>query len=140
MEEHKIAVLTSSGVIVGLFDRRRAATKCLLSERIFFAAIPPATMGQAMDVPLSSKDPSLVPVWADITEVPGAYTSMQSPEFEKSDIESSEFVAPTVITPWLEAGLKRQASDALFPPATTVVIPALTNDSAAFTNFKFDRV
>ena len=66
---------------------------------------------------------------ADMMETPGAKMSTQVPKFVKDARLSVDAVAPTVTTLVLYAGEKPHALDALFPAATTTVMPTVTRSS-----------
>jgi hypothetical protein len=64
---------------------------------------------------------------AEVIDEPGAYTSTHFPQLLKLDLLSEMDVAPTVKAEAVEAGdVSKQASDALFPAATTMTTPFAT--------------
>ena len=68
------------------------------------SARPPATWGDAMEVPLIVLVAVLLPAQAAVIDDPGAKISRHDPWFENDERESDLVVDPTVIATGSEAG------------------------------------
>src|SRR5690606_4050078 len=99
------------GVNDGLAARMRAA--------------PPATCGDAIEVPLMVLVAELLVNQADVIDTPGAKMSRQEPQLENDARWSLICVAPTVIAAGTSAGEKLHALELLLPAAIAYVTPAL---------------
>ena len=89
-------------------------------------AATPATCGDAIDVPEMVLVAEVPVCHADLMAEPGANTSTHSPKFENDERVSVVVVEATVIAFGAAAGEDKHASAALFPAATTTVIPSST--------------
>jgi len=113
-------------VSVHAFAKRTSRTSAALKAgfRSSTRAAPPATWGQAMEVPLIVLPPVSLLTSTDKMLLPGAQMSVHSPKFEKDDFSFFEFVLETTIADGTKEGDMVQDSRLLLPAATTTVTPA----------------
>ena len=82
------------------------------------SAAPPATCGEAIDVPLIVFVAVVLLNHDDVIPTPGAKISRQEPKLEKEALASVLLVAPTVIAVATRDGLELHAFALLLPAAT----------------------
>mmetsp|Transcript_4742 Transcript_4742/g.5460 ORF Transcript_4742/g.5460 Transcript_4742/m.5460 type:complete len:219 (+) Transcript_4742:227-883(+) len=96
--------------------------------------MPPATMGEDMEVPDTLRVSMSLPIHAALMAEPGAKIEQQLPNDENDERASLESIAMTAKAPSADGGLRVQESLRAFPAETTRTAPA--SSTASIASFK----